>query len=94
MGDKGLKAAISASRDWNADTSASAPMVDGSPGISAGRARGSGIISAIAPTVVTSRKAITPKTFTKMSQIGEGAKADQVMIRRKTGRLRRLRLIA
>jgi hypothetical protein len=64
MDGKGLKAAISASRDRHGDTAASAPMVDGSPGISTGRARGSGIISAIAATVVASRKAITPRTFT------------------------------
>jgi hypothetical protein len=64
MDGKGLKAAISASRDRHDDTAVSAPMVEGSPGISTGRARGSGIISAITATVLASRKAITPRTFT------------------------------
>jgi hypothetical protein len=59
-----LKAAISARRDRHGDTAVSALMVDESPGIPNGRARGRGTISAITDTVVASRKAIAPRTFT------------------------------
>ena len=62
MDGKGLKSAISASRDRHADTAVSALMR--SPGIPTGRARGSGMISAVTGTVVASRRAIAPRTFT------------------------------
>src|SRR5215831_19378985 len=72
------------SRDWHGDTAGSAPRVDGSPGISIGRARGSGITSAITTTVVASRNTVAPRTFTQTSR----GRADVSCTRVTTGYLR------